>query len=108
MAFFQKLTNFLGSCPTISAHEVREQLQSDNPPVLLDVRGHGEHTVRNIPGSFVIPLGELSRRLNELERHRDRAIVVYCRSGSRSALACRLLNKNGFQASNLAGGLINW
>jgi rhodanese-related sulfurtransferase len=56
-----------------------------------------------------IPLGQLAKRMAELEKYKDKPIVVACRSGHRSASACRTLKKHGFeQAHNLSGGIIAW
>jgi len=92
----------------ISAQELRQRLKSPNKPVLLDVRQPAEHRTRNIPGSMLIPLGELQSRMSELEKHRNREIVVYCASGGRSSSACRLLSQAGFTVINLSGGMMSW
>ncbi len=76
--------------------------------MLLDVRTPGERKERNIKGSFHIPLTELNRRTDELTRFRDREIICYCSTGSRSLHAASKLKKNGFTAANLKGGLIQW
>ena len=54
-----------------------------------------------------IPLGSLGRRLGELGK-KDGHIVVYCRSGARSALAVEKLRETGFDAINLKGGILAW
>jgi rhodanese-related sulfurtransferase len=92
----------------ISAQELRQRLKSPNKPVLLDVRQPAEHRTRNIPGSMLIPLGELQNRMSELDKHRNREIVVYCASGGRSSSACRLLSQAGFTVINLSGGMMSW
>ncbi len=77
--------------------------------VVLDVREPAEYAQGHIPRARHVPLGELSRRLNELEKFRDKPIIVACRSGHRSAGACGILARNGFQnVYNLAGGMIAW
>jgi len=57
---------------------------------------------------FVIPINELASRISELEKYKDQNIIVYCQSGSRSNKGTILLNKNGFNAVNLTGGLHQW
>jgi rhodanese-related sulfurtransferase len=77
--------------------------------LLLDVREDNEWAVGRLPNARHIRLGELSKRLSELEKFKDKPVVVYCRSGNRSARACALLKKSGFSnANNLAGGIMAW
>lgn len=77
--------------------------------LMLDVREDNEWAVGHIPNARHIRLGELANRLGELDKFKDKPIVVYCRSGHRSARACALLKKAGFaNPSNLAGGIMAW
>ncbi|HEY5996117.1 MAG TPA: rhodanese-like domain-containing protein, partial [Candidatus Deferrimicrobiaceae bacterium] len=78
------------------------------PPdaLLLDVREPAEHEAGAIPGSILLPLGELRSRLDELPR--DREIVAYCAVGIRGYLAERILRHHGFKARNLSGGITTW
>jgi glyoxylase-like metal-dependent hydrolase (beta-lactamase superfamily II)/rhodanese-related sulfurtransferase len=76
---------------------------------LIDVREPAEYTgpLGHIRGSMLVPLGELGKRTDELDR--DRPIVAVCRSGARSAQAVVLLQKAGFSSvANLAGGMLRW
>jgi len=73
---------------------------------LVDVRQDYEWEAGHIEGATHIPLEQLPARAAELDR--DRPIVFQCRSGSRSALATQAFNESGFDAFNLAGGLIAW
>ncbi len=72
---------------------------------LLDVRNPPELEVESAPGALNIPLSELRTRLDELPR--DREILVICRSGQRAYYATRILLQNGFQARNIAGGMLS-
>lgn len=77
--------------------------------LLLDVREDKEYAAGHIPKARHIPLGQLAGRLGELDKFKDKPILVTCRSGSRSAHACRTLKKAGFQTVyNQAGGIIAW
>jgi len=77
--------------------------------LMLDVREDNEWAAGHLPNARHIRLRELSKRLPELEKYKDKPIVVYCRSGYRSAHACSLLKKSGFtNPSNLAGGIVAW
>ncbi len=76
---------------------------------LIDVREPAEYTgpLGHIRGSMLIPLGELGKRADTLDR--DRPVVAVCRSGARSAQAVVLLQKAGFsKVANLAGGMLRW
>jgi len=77
--------------------------------VVLDVREDGEYQNGHIINALHIPQSHLKTRLKELEKYRDKAIIVSCRSGSRSGQACALLKKEGFESVyNLAGGVMAW
>jgi len=62
--------------------------------------------VASVPDVVHIPMGEVADRLGELERGRE--VVVLCRSGRRSLQVANFLQQNGFQAVNLAGGILAW
>lgn len=77
--------------------------------LVLDVREDVEFAIGHIADAKHIPLSQLASRLNELQKWKDKPVVVNCQSGARSAKACAVLGKNGFtQVSNLAGGLAAW
>jgi rhodanese-related sulfurtransferase len=85
------------------------QLINHKNALVLDVRENDEYKAGHVLHSMLIPLGKLKQRLGELEKYRDQPIVVICRSGNRSGLACAVLGKQGFtQAYNLAGGVMAW
>jgi len=76
--------------------------------LLLDVRSAGERSQQHIKGSLHIPLNELAGRLESLEKYRQKEIICYCHSGSRSFAATAMLQKHGFQAVNMKGGMVEW
>lgn len=85
------------------------QLINHHDAVVLDVREDQEVAEGRIPQAKHIPLRQLVTRMTELEKFKGRPVVVNCRSGQRSASACRVLKKQGFeQVYNLAGGIIAW
>ena len=95
-----------GSLAEVTAREL-VPLLADDAVTLLDVREPGERSVVVIPGAQVaIPLGELPARLAEVPT--GRPVVVYCRSGVRSATAVRVLTAAGRDAANLTGGVLAW
>jgi rhodanese-related sulfurtransferase len=86
---------------------LNQQLQSQTPPAILDVREGWEVELGTIAGAMTIPLGELTRRVAEVPR--DRPLVVFCHHGGRSAQATGWLRLQGFDnASNLVGGVDAW
>lgn len=85
------------------------RLMSHENAITLDTRTTGEYRQSHILGSKHIPVNELNSRLGELEKHKNDHIVAYCRSGNRSATACRILRSSGFQnVYNLGGGIMAW
>ncbi|MDW8298436.1 MAG: rhodanese-like domain-containing protein [Anaerolineae bacterium] len=74
--------------------------------LLLDVRTVGEFQSGHIPGAANIPVDELSQRLAEVPK--DIPVVLYCRSGNRSAYAARILRSAGYEMVYDLGGLIKW
>ncbi len=77
--------------------------------LVLDVREDKEYAAGHIPKAKHIPLGQLAGRLGELDKFKDKPILVTCRSGNRSAHACRMLKKAGFATVyNQAGGILAW
>lgn len=93
--------------PEISAPEVKKMMDEKKPFVLVDVREPHEFQICRIPGSVLIPLGEVPKRMNELNSADN--IVVHCRSGMRSAQAVEFLMKAGFRKiHNLKGGVLAW
>ena len=71
------------------------QLVNHKNALVLDVREDAEYKLGHILNSMLIPLGKLNGRIGELEKYKERPIVVVCRSGSRSGTACAALGKKG-------------
>ncbi len=88
--------------------EISKRMRNQNNMMLLDVRTDPERKRGHIKGSVHIPLNQLRKREQELERYRNKEIVCYCRSGNRSLNAAVFLQKHGFNASNLKGGISAW
>ncbi|MCS6834923.1 MAG: rhodanese-like domain-containing protein [Anaerolineae bacterium] len=96
-----------GGVESISAVDVQAALKDEtSAPFLLDVRQPDEYQGGHISGAKLIPLDELSARLDELPK--DRTIVCVCRSGARSSAAARQLVSAGYKALNLSGGMMSW
>jgi len=85
------------------------QTMQQQGALLLDVREASEYAEVHAPNVTLIPLGELSARLNEVAPFKDKPIAVMCRSGKRSAKAVALLEAAGYsQVSNVSGGMNAW
>ena len=96
--------------PEITVDALKSALDRDEHPWILDVREPREFEIVRIPGSTLIPLGELPKRLSEIPQGADAPdIVVHCKMGGRSAKAVALLRENGItNARNLTGGILAW
>jgi len=91
----------------VGPRELAEQLRRGEPIRLIDVREPHELEISRIPGATLIPLGSLAARMHELDSAEE--IVLFCKSGSRSARALELLAGAGFRKmKNLRGGINAW
>ena len=88
--------------------EISEQMNKNKSTILLDVRTNQERSGQHIKGSIHIPLHELTKRSNELNQFKEKQIICYCQSGSRSMVAASMLQKKGFAVANLKGGMAEW
>ncbi|HWD76048.1 MAG TPA: rhodanese-like domain-containing protein [Solirubrobacteraceae bacterium] len=86
-------------------HQVKELLDQGDLQ-LVDVRQQHEHEAGRIAGDRLIELDRLGAEAGTIER--DRPVVFYCRTGGRSAMATQAFEQAGFDAHNLAGGLVAW
>jgi rhodanese-related sulfurtransferase len=86
--------------------EVAAILASDGTVQLIDVRQSEEHDAGRIAGDRLIELSSLPVQAETIDR--DRPVILYCRSGARSAMATAALSQAGYDAHNLAGGLLDW
>jgi len=77
--------------------------------IVVDVRESAEYSAGHLLNARHIPLGELEKRLGELDKFKDKPVILNCQSGSRSASACGVLRKAGFnRVHNLEGGIAAW
>jgi len=92
--------------PEIQVEELKRRLDAGEDVFVLDVREPHEYQICNI-GGHLIPLGDLPKRVHELDSSRE--IVAHCRSGTRSAKAVNFLRQAGFRkVRNLSGGILAW
>jgi molybdopterin/thiamine biosynthesis adenylyltransferase/rhodanese-related sulfurtransferase len=93
----------------IRAVDLADARRQGDELLLLDVREPDEFAKASIPGSLLIPLADLERRVGELAEWRERRVVVHCHTGGRSARACEKLSGLGFEKlENLDGGIEAW
>lgn len=90
----------------VSADELSRALESDTPPVLLDVREQAEYDVSHLPGAIRVQPGT---NASELDLDPDAPVVAYCSVGYRSSELVRKLEERGFtNARNLEGSIFEW
>lgn len=96
------------SYQTISTETAKQRLDIEKDIVLLDVRTMAEYTEKHIPGSMLIPVEDIKTQATEMLKDKNATIYVYCRSGSRSAIAAQALANMGYTKVNNLGGINNW
>jgi adenylyltransferase/sulfurtransferase len=95
------------SAPAITVEDLKAKRDRGEAVTLVDVREPHEWAISDLPGSMKIPLGTLPVRVGEIPK--DAEVVVYCRTGGRSANAVQFLRGRGYdKALNLAGGINRW
>lgn len=97
-----------GGVPDITTTEA-VVLMNRSKPLILDVRDEAEFVAGHIQGAKHIPVADLAARLKEIEKFKEKPVMVNCQRGMRSAKASGILKANGFtQVHNLTGGLDAW
>ncbi len=97
----------MSTSDVIDATELKAKLDRGDDFDLIDVREPHEYQIARIPGARLIPLGELPKRMNELDRGSE--IVMHCKAGGRSQQAVDFLKQNGFRkVRNMTGGITAW
>jgi len=107
IAFFEYQRAFSG-VKIISPMEAT-RLQNDEDAVFVDIREEAEYKVGHIIGNLHIPMSNFQKRMVELDKFKDKPVVVYCTSGNRSAGAAGKLRKADFNSVyTLHGGAVGW
>jgi rhodanese-related sulfurtransferase len=102
----QRMT--LGAAREVSVQQA-VQLINRRDALVLDVRDASDYASGHIANARHIPVGEIEKRVAELEKAKQRPVIVTCRTGARAAAACAVLRKNGFQeVFSLKGGVLGW
>ena len=98
----------VGTKGNITPVKATELINHDNA-VVVDVRPSADFSQGHIINSINIPATTLSGQLSQLQKYKGRPIIVSCRSGAQSSVACKQLIKEGFEdVHNLKGGILNW
>jgi rhodanese-related sulfurtransferase len=96
----------LANFESIDAKQAIHLLENDDNVTLLDVRTIQEYKSGHLRDATLIPVQALSENLGMLRQDKNKKIIVYCRTGSRSVTASRILEENGFTPLNVKGGII--
>ena len=91
---------------TITTSELQEKIEAGEAVNLIDVREVAEVEAGHIPGVTHIPLGLLEFRMHELDKKTP--YIMVCRSGGRSGQATAFLESQGFDVTNMSGGMLEW
>ena len=96
--------------PNITVADVQKKINTKNNILLLDVRTVTEFDgpLSHIAGVVLLPIQELEQRVDELNEHKEKEIIVICRSGNRSQTGTRILISHGFNAVNMLGVMEAW
>jgi rhodanese-related sulfurtransferase len=93
----------------LNAKQFNEMIQKEKDVIILDVRTPQEYHEGHISNAINIPVQILGQQLDKLNNFKDKKILVYCRSGHRSAIASQILDRAGFKnVYNLKGGIFEW
>ena len=108
LAFYFAYTKgwILANFESITPKQAESLLMNDDNVTLLDVRSIPEYKNGHVRGAKLIPLGKLEANLDKLKADKHKKIIVYCRSGTRSVAASRILEKHGFVPLNVRQGMI--
>lgn len=92
----------------ISPQEAKNMMDENDSIIILDVRTQEEFDEGHLEGAVLVPDNEINQKAEEILLDKDVTIIVYCRSGRRSALASESLTKLGYSNIYDMGGIIDW
>lgn len=117
IAIFQKslfmipfFTNLVFAQESITIEQLFEKIKTDKNLIILDVRTEGEVNgqLKKIDGAINIPIQELGDRFKELNKFKDKEIIVICRTQNRSSASSEFLNNKGFKTKFVLGGMVEY
>lgn len=92
----------------ITAQQAKEIMDTQEGYIILDTRTQEEYDQGHIPGAILIPYDEVLEKAEGVLKEKNQLLLVYCRSGRRSKLACEDLVKLGYTNIKEFGGIIDW
>ena len=92
----------------ITSEEAKEIIDSGEKVTIIDVREENEYSEGHIRNSILVPLGKIESNIDNIVKDKEEPILVYCRSGRRSAEAASKLNELGYKKVYDFGGIIEW
>ncbi|WP_272962915.1 MULTISPECIES: rhodanese-like domain-containing protein [Alcanivorax] len=94
----------LWAADSISINELKQAMQADKAPIIIDVRDEDEYLAGHIPGAIMVPAKQMDQHLDMLKQYRKQEIVLYCVSGRRASTAATVLEDAGFKKVRLLEG----
>jgi len=94
----------LWAADSISINELKQAMQADQAPIIIDVRDEDEYLAGHIPGAIMVPAKQMEQHLDMLKQYRKQEIVLYCVSGRRASAAATVLEDAGFKKVRLLEG----
>ena len=91
---------------TITTDELLEKVDNGEEVSIIDVREKEEVATGIIPGAAHIALGDVEASMDSIDKSKPHYII--CKAGGRSAMACQFLEENGYDVTNVAGGMMDW
>ncbi len=108
MIIYTEWTRFQGAGTSLSPFAATRMVNGGEA-LLLDVRAATEFKTGHVLNAMNVPVGDLDKRMHELQKYKQKDVLVYCDNGMRTTRAMARLKKNGFeQLHTLAGGLAAW
>lgn len=99
----------MSSFKSISSIQAQNLIKDSKDLIIIDVRRYSEFKEKKIHNAINIPVEELEWEIEELKESKDKPILVYCKAGHKSALACQMLEEEGFtNLYNLGQGLLGY
>ena len=94
---------------SISSTQAEKLIKDSSDLIIIDVRRYSEYKQGKIPNAINIPVEELEWEIEDLKENIDKPILVYCKAGHKSALACQMLEEEGFNnLYNLGQGILGY
>lgn len=108
MLVYTEYLRFFSGIPNLSPYAAT-QLLNEGDALFLDVREEKEYKSGHIKGARSLPVNEVDKQIHDIEKYKERDVVVYCESGMRASKVTSKLKKSGFtKVSTIAGGLVQW